>query len=385
MIQGYSPPVGDRLRPLWDFGDLDASERRFFDQLARETTAEGRAEVLTQLARVEGLRGRFDRGDALLVEAEALGTSGAAVFRIPLERGRLLRSGGDPAAALPLFESSFTLALEAGESFIAADAAHMAALAAPDREGMLEWTQRGIDLARSDEDAYWLGPLLNNLGWAHYEDGEYDAALDAFERALRARERDPERRAEIEIARYAVGKTLRALGRPEEAATLLEQAVAWDESDGWFHEELAQGYAALGRDDEAREQARLALPLLLGADPDVRRRRGASHKAAPTRRRRLTCLSAPGGYLHRLKPPSELIVWPVIQRASSLQIQAISRAASSGSPQRPNGIVRAGSWSARPQPVSVGPGLTVLTVIRRSASASASVSVACCIAPFETA
>ena len=86
----------------------------------------------------------------------------------------------------------------------------------------------------------------------------------------------------IEIARYAVGKTLRALGRPQEAVTLLERAVAWDESDGWFHEELAEDYAALGRDAEAREQARLALPLLLGADPTF-----AKDEERATRLRRL--------------------------------------------------------------------------------------------------
>ena len=47
--------------------------------------------------------------------------------------------------------------------------------------------------------------------------------------------------------------------------------MAWAASegapDGWFHEELAEEYAALGRASEAREQARLALPLLLDADP----------------------------------------------------------------------------------------------------------------------
>ena len=51
----------DRLRPFWDFDDLDGSEHRLREQLDRETSDSGRAEVLTQLARVEGLRGRLRR------------------------------------------------------------------------------------------------------------------------------------------------------------------------------------------------------------------------------------------------------------------------------------------------------------------------------------
>ena len=147
----------------------------------------------------------------------------------------------------------------------------MAALSSPDPAGMQGWTTRGIELAeRSEAAAYWLGPLLNNLGWALFETGDHAAALETFERALAARERDPDRPYEIEIARYAVAKTLLALGRPSEAAELFERAVGWAASagrpDGWFHEGLALAYAALGRDAEAREQARLALRLLLAVD-----------------------------------------------------------------------------------------------------------------------
>ena len=86
-------PMGDRLRPLWDFDDLDASEGRFRTQLEQEATDTGRAEVLTQLARIEGLRGRFEQCDALLDEAEALG---GAEVRVLLERGRRERSSGRP-------------------------------------------------------------------------------------------------------------------------------------------------------------------------------------------------------------------------------------------------------------------------------------------------
>jgi tetratricopeptide (TPR) repeat protein len=264
--------VGGRLRALWDFDDLDASERRFRELLAEERSDAARAEVLTQIARVEGMRGRFAEADALLDEADRLagGISPAQAW-VELERGRVRRSSGDPAAALPLFEAAFGLAREAGEEFLAADAAHMAALSAPNREAMVAWTSRGLELAeRSVDAAYWAGPLLNNLGWAYFEAGELEPALAAFERALAARERagDP---AQTEIARYAVARALRALGRPQDAASSLEQAVAWAESagspDGWFHEELAEAYAALGRGTDAAEQARLALPLLERDDP----------------------------------------------------------------------------------------------------------------------
>ena len=265
--------MSGRLRPLWDFDDLDATEQRFRTLLAAEISEAGRAEVLTQLARVHGLRSEFDEGDRLLDEADALaGSSVAARARARLERGRLRRSSGDPRAALLLFESAFATAVDGGEEYLASDSAHMAALAAADLQGMLDWTRRGIDLAEAATDpeaAYWLGPLLNNLGWAHYEAGEYEPALAAFERALGARQLDPSRLAEIAIARYAVGKTLRALGRPAEAAAALEQAVAAGEPDGWFHEELAEDYAALGREVDAREQARLALPLLLESDASL--------------------------------------------------------------------------------------------------------------------
>ena len=264
----------DRLRPLWDFGDLDASERRFREALEHEPSPAARAEILTQLARVEGLRGDFEAGERLVEDAESEAAGELLPrARIDLERGRLYRSSGDRERALPLFESAYALALEADDAFLAGDAAHMAALAAPGRDEYIAWTERGIALAESSEDArYWLGPLLNNLGWEHYEAGEHAEALAAFERALAARETEPDNPEPIALARYAVGKALRALGRSDEAVPLVQQAVAWAEGegtpDGWYHEELALEYAALGRSSEASEQARLALPLLRDADPD---------------------------------------------------------------------------------------------------------------------
>jgi Flp pilus assembly protein TadD len=51
------------------------------------------------------------------------------------------------------------------------------------------------------------------------------------------------------------------LGRPAEAATLLERCIANSEPDPYFHEELAEIYAVLGREEEAREQEELGARL----------------------------------------------------------------------------------------------------------------------------
>lgn len=213
--------VPDRMRPLWDFDDLDGSERRFTEQLEKESTGDGRAEVLTQLARVKGLRGLFEEGEQLIGQAEAASQgSPAARTRILMERGRLLRSNDNPEGAAPLFEAAFKVATEGGELALAADAAHMGALAAPDRAGMLAWTGRGIEIAAASSDRqvfYWLGPLYNNLGWEYHDAGEYEPALTAFRKALEARERFPEMPALIEHAKEAIAESLTALGREDEA------------------------------------------------------------------------------------------------------------------------------------------------------------------------
>jgi tetratricopeptide (TPR) repeat protein len=220
----YIREVGDRLRPLWEFDDLDASERRLEDQLQKETTSAGRAEVLTQLARVQGLRDLFAEGERLIQQAEDLaGGSAPARARIQLERGRLRRSSGESETALPMFEAAFKIANKAGEEFLAADSAHMAALAAPDRAGKLAWTKRGMEIAEASADrdvTYWLGPLLNNLGFEYADAGDHELALDAFQRALAVRLRYPENPAAIQFAKDSVAEALRALGREEEAARL---------------------------------------------------------------------------------------------------------------------------------------------------------------------
>ena len=280
--------MNDRLRRLWDFDDLDGSERRLRTQLDEETSDDGRAEVMTQLARVarasRGLRERrraARRGGRARRRARAVrdraSTSSEAALR---------RSSGDPEAARPLFESAYAAcARRAAALPRSRRRAHgRARRAATARRSSSGRTAASSSPRPHEAASYWLGPLLNNLGWEYYEAGDFELALDAFERALRGTRARPRATATaLALARYAVGKTLRALGRSDEAIPLLELAVEWSESagapDGWFHEELAEEYAAVGRADDARTQARLAIPLLETDDPVVRERRG-THRAA---------------------------------------------------------------------------------------------------------
>ena len=263
-------PRSNGWRDVWDFNDLDLSERRLRASLDAEETPAGRAGLFTQLARVEGLRGDFAAGERLLAEAEELGGAESWVL---IERGRLLRSSGDGPSALPLFEAAFEQARAVDDGFLAGDAAHMAALVGD----MEAWTVRGIELTDDEPGRYWRAPLLNNVGWSRYEAGDFERALAAFEAAFAVRLEDPQEPHEREIARYAVGKALRALGRIDEATSQLELAVAWATEAGvetpYFHEELAECYAAAGRTDDARVQAERAIELF-GAHETDRARLG---------------------------------------------------------------------------------------------------------------
>lgn len=260
---------------VWDYSDAAGTQTRF-EELAREAEAAGkdtyRAEVMTQVARCQGLQGKFDEARATL---DAVSATMAAEYprvrlRIALERGRILRSSGDAAAARPLFVEAWEVGRESAEDFLACDAAHMVAIVSSLEEAV-RWTAsaRELALASADENSrHWLGPLHNNLGWAYYEAGDYDSALAQFELSQEGYRKRPDKEAEVLIARYSIGKTLRALGRYQESVETQNQVrlafEARGESDGYVYEELAEGYLALGKEMEACQAARRAFEILSG-------------------------------------------------------------------------------------------------------------------------
>jgi tetratricopeptide (TPR) repeat protein len=98
----------------------------------------------------------------------------------------------------------------------------------------------------------------NNIGWTYHGAGEYTQALATFQKATASRraEGDPADPALIRIAVWAEARTLRSLGRMEEALALQQELLrefdTLGEQDGYVYEEIAECLAALGRDDEAR-------------------------------------------------------------------------------------------------------------------------------------
>jgi tetratricopeptide (TPR) repeat protein len=109
----------------------------------------------------------------------------------------------------------------------------------------------------------------NNIGWTYYDAGDYEQALATFQKATTSRreEGDP---ALARIALWAEARTLRSLGRVEEALALQQELLrefdALGEQDGYVYEEIAECLAALGRNDEAHPYFALAYKKL-SADP----------------------------------------------------------------------------------------------------------------------
>lgn len=228
-------------RRLWDFDDPAGSEVRF-REAAEAASGADRAAWLTQVARAVGLQRRYDEGLALLDGLEATGAEVAT--RIHLERGRLLRSAGDPDAARPELEAAAAAALEAGLESLRIDALHMLALVA-DPADRLALSQAALEEARAATHPAardWDASLLNNIGMVHADAGDHVAALVSFEEALEARQRIGDV-SSTRVARWMVAWSLRNLRRTEEALALQRalkaELEAAGESDPFVDEEIA--------------------------------------------------------------------------------------------------------------------------------------------------
>lgn len=261
---------------LWDYGNPLASETRFRRALTDWPEGSPQAlEILTQVARAQGLQRRYAAAHATLdsVAASLDGMPSHQRVRYLLERGRVFNSSGSPAQAVPLFALALELAECGGDAFYAIDAAHMLGIAAPAPDRMA-WHFAALALAKTARDpraARWLGPVYNNLAWAYLDAGDAPRALVFFRKALPAWEARGDADA-ARVARWSIARALRGVGDLDAAVRLqrglLEENVRHGTVDGFVFEELAEIAHARGDPLEARSWFAKAWRILR-TDPAV--------------------------------------------------------------------------------------------------------------------
>lgn len=154
---------------LWDYSHPELTETKFLELLPQFPEDDpARLELLTQIARAQGLQREFSDAHLMLdeVEKQLSIESSRARVRYLLERGRVLNSSGNPDQARPLFEQAMKMAQELNEDFYAVDAVHMLAIVA-DPASSLDLNLRAIQIAessRQEKARGWLGSLYNNIG-----------------------------------------------------------------------------------------------------------------------------------------------------------------------------------------------------------------------------
>jgi hypothetical protein len=92
---------------LWDYSHPDQTETKFCEILLQFPEDDAAfLELLTQIARAQGLQGKFDHAHQTLdqVERRLKEVPSRPKIRYLLERGRVFNSSGKPEEARPFFE-----------------------------------------------------------------------------------------------------------------------------------------------------------------------------------------------------------------------------------------------------------------------------------------
>ena len=251
---------------MWDFEHPEASETRFLAALAGASADDGLI-LKTQIARTYGLRRDFSRAQHLLSELQPqLQSAGPEPkVRYYLELGRTYCSAAHApesqtvearGKARAAYMNALSVARDAGLDDLAIDALHMMTFVDTAPEVQLEWNQKALTLMEESAEPAaqrWAGSLHNNIGYALHLLGRHQEALHEFELALAEREREGKPQ-DIRVARWRIGRTLRALGRTNEALDIqlrLElECEAADVSDPYVFEELENLYKALGDEEK---------------------------------------------------------------------------------------------------------------------------------------
>ncbi|HJS18563.1 MAG TPA: hypothetical protein VJ785_07430 [Anaerolineales bacterium] len=244
---------------FWDYAHPDRTEMRFREILLQIPENEPAfLELLTQIARAQGLQHKYDHAHQTLNQVERRLDEAPSRPRIRylLERGRVFNSCGFPEQARPLFEQALATARQIAEDFYSVDALHMLAIVAPTGQSLALNSQaiRFAERSKNEKARNWLGSLYNNSGWSYHEAGDYTSALEMFRKA-ETWQRSKGSASEVRVAVWCVARALRSLNRFDEALSsqmeLLKEFDAVGKKDGYVYEEIGECLLALDRSDEA--------------------------------------------------------------------------------------------------------------------------------------
>lgn len=244
-----------------DVGWFDEAVAGYEAALDAARTAEQRYSVLSALGNYYEWRGAMTR--ALEYNQRAL--QEAAAFSPPLVvfQRRLVGladyvHAGQPERALTLLDSLAEQLQPPQDAIV--PIGRMAVFEALDRPDDLEAAvaEGQAMLGRTGMRAL-EGPVIFHGGRVHEMRGEWQAAIEAYQRE---RENDP--------TDYAVpsqlGRCYRELGQLDRAEDLILQTLKFKPSNGRAHYDLALVYERMGRNDDAVSQLRQALDTWAPAD-----------------------------------------------------------------------------------------------------------------------
>jgi len=272
QAKGEVEPLPD-FNEMWDYNNPDQTETKFRELIPiakKSNDLSYYAQLLTQIARAQGLQQKFEEAHEILDSVEAMLTDKltTAKIRYLLERGRVYNSSNHPDKSKLLFSEAYELAAKNSEDFYAIDAIHMLQIVEPP-EKQLQWAEKAMKLAEDTQDERakkWLGPLYNNTGWTYFDLNQYDKALELFEKSLKWREAKNDEQG-IGIAKWTIARTYREMGKVEEALKMqraLEQEREEKKIDpsGYVFEEIAECLLLLDKTDEAKPYFKRAYDIL---------------------------------------------------------------------------------------------------------------------------
>jgi tetratricopeptide (TPR) repeat protein len=262
---------------MWDYAQPDSTEIKFKEIIpllagTPETTydAEYHVELLTQIARAQGMQGKFEEAGRTLETADSMLIANMKTgnIRYLLEKGRILNSSGKREASKPVFLEAYEFGKENELDYYTLDATHMMGIVEPP-EKQLDWSLKAMEIAEASYDQRckgWLGALYNNIGWTYHDLKEYEKALDLFQKGYKWRKTQNNDQA-TRIAKWSVARCLRSLEKHDEALNIQNELLQefeekQIEQDGYVFEELAELYLIKNNRLETKKYFKLAYEYL---------------------------------------------------------------------------------------------------------------------------